>query len=620
MELLLRFRSPELARLGTQAVFQQAHNLDVAHHLDRLVLQQLEGVRRQWRALGPLAARIDYISVNISGTSVATAERLEGLIALLRTLRVDPELFRLELTETSAMNLAEGSDGMRSASQRLMEELRLRLLVDDFGSGLSNYRRLCEAWYDAIKLDLQLVRGIAVSFSLQTFVGSLIDAVHRLGKSVVAEGVEHHRDLEVLLRLGVDAVQGYLIARPMPWSELAGFLEASPWLDRDCVPRLQGRILAADQALQAPLMRPATDAPVLQAVPLERYVLEHWSTLRSFEEVLLRYVQELRGWGLEVLRFSLAFLPDREEVDCTQYIWFGHRPGEVETLRMQRDFLETTQHLQSVLHHIATRSCRYHLPLVEAEALPFPFLEELRSKGGTDYFGLRLASRGVSIPVLTICLQGPRRFTAQEMERIETMSSLLSLLFHAFECERASRLALLDPLTQLPNRRSFDSRIRAEAVASATTGLPMALLLVDIDRFKLVNDSLGHAYGDSCLNRVARLLSQQLHRHNDMVSRLGGEEFGVILANVQPDDAMAIAERLRQAVVAASIRHPDPINGVGLTVSLGVASWSPESQECLDVDALLQLADDCLYEAKRQGRDRVVAARLSLGATARPPA
>jgi diguanylate cyclase (GGDEF)-like protein len=205
------------------------------------------------------------------------------------------------------------------------------------------------------------------------------------------------------------------------------------------------------------------------------------------------------------------------------------------------------------------------------------------------------------------------------MERIETMSSLLSLLFHAFECERASRLALLDPLTQLPNRRSFDSRIRAEAVAAATTGLPMALLLVDIDRFKLVNDSLGHAYGDSCLNRVARLLSQQLHRHNDMVSRLGGEEFGVILANVQPEDALAIAERLRQAVVAASIRHPDPINGVGLTVSLGVASWSPQSQECLDVDALLQLADDCLYEAKRQGRNRVVAAQLNLGVTALPP-
>jgi diguanylate cyclase (GGDEF)-like protein len=95
-----------------------------------------------------------------------------------------------------------------------------------------------------------------------------------------------------------------------------------------------------------------------------------------------------------------------------------------------------------------------------------------------------------------------------------------------------------------------------------------------------------------------------------MVCRLGGEEFGVILSNVQPEDAVAIAERLRQAVVAASIRHPQPVNGAGLTVSLGVASWSSQAGECLNVDALLQLADDCLYSAKRQGRDRVVAARL----------
>ncbi len=613
LELLLRFRSPELQRLGTEAVFQRAHDLDVAHHLDALVLQQLEGVQRQWRALGPLAARVDYISVNISSTSVASTERQEALITMLRMQRVDPELFRLELTETAAMNVAEGCDSLRTASQRLIEELGLRIMVDDFGSGLSNYRRLCEAWYDAIKLDLQLVRGIAVSFRLQTFVGSLIEAVHGMGKTVVAEGVEHHRDLEALLRLGVDAVQGYLIARPMPWADLPAFLEASPWLDEACIARLQGQILESDRELQAPLLTPASGIPRLQPVPLERYVLEHWSRLRSFEEVVLRYVQELRGWGLEVLRLSLAFLPDREEVDCIQYIWHGNRPGDVQTLRMQRDFLETTQHLESVLHHIATRSRRYHLPLGDVQTLPFGFLEELRSKGGSDYFGLRLASRGVSIPVLSICLAGPRRFSAREMERIETMSSLLSLLFHAFECERASRLALLDPLTHLPNRRSFDSRIRAEAVAAVTTGLPLALLLVDIDRFKRVNDSLGHAYGDTCLNRVAGLLRQQLQRQNDMVSRLGGEEFGVILANVRPDDAVRIAERLRLAVDAAAIEHPAPINGKGLTVSLGVASWSPQAGEALEVDALLQLADDCLYEAKRQGRNRVAAARLHPG-------
>ena len=617
LELLLRFRPAELAALGTQAVFQRAEALNMAHRLDRLVLQRLGDVQRAWRELGDLSARIVYITVNISAASVATAKRQDALMALLRGQRIDPALFRLELTETAAMETMEESDSLRSTAQRLMDELKFRLIVDDFGSGLSNYRRLCEAWYDGIKLDLQLVDGISRSYRLQSFVGSLIEAVHGFGKTVVAEGVEQHRDLEVLLRLGVDALQGYLISRPMPWQKLVPFLRESPWLELDRLPRLQAELIESDRQLQEPLAPPpsaiAATGPVPVSMPLERYVLEHWSSLRSFEELVLLFVQELSAWGLEVLRLSLAFLPDQEEVDCSQYVWHSHRPGEVETLRMQRDFLETPQHRQSVLHHIVS-SCRlFRAQLADMGTGGFSFLEELLESGGTDYLGLRLASRGVSIPVLTICLTGGTRFSARQVERIETMSSLLSLLFHAFECERASRLALLDVLTQLPNRRSFDSRIRAERVAATTTGQPLTVLLVDIDRFKLINDSLGHAYGDQCLSRVAALLRQQLQRQSDMVARLGGEEFGVVLAQTDTAQAAAIAERLRQAVAAEAIRHPEPINGAGLTISLGAASWRPQEGELPALDPLLQLADDCLYEAKRQGRDRVVAALLPTG-------
>ena len=615
LELLLRFRPPELAALGTQAVFQRAEALNMAHRLDRLVLERLGHVQRAWRELGDLSARIVYITVNISAASVVTAKRQDALMALLRGQRIDPALFRLELTETAAMETMEESDSLRSTAQRLMDELKFRLIVDDFGSGLSNYRRLCEAWYDGIKLDLQLVDGISRSYRLQSFVGSLIEAVHGFGKTVVAEGVEQHRDLEVLLRLGVDALQGYLISRPMPWQQLVPFLRESPWLELDRLPRLQAEIIESDRQLQAPLDPPLSSIPASGPVsmPLERYVLEHWSSLRSFDELVLLFVQELSAWGLEVLRLSLAFLPDQEEVDCSQYVWHSHRPGEVETLRMQRDFLETPQHRQSVLQHIVS-SCRlFRAELADMDTAGFLFLDELRESGGSDYLGLRLAARGVSIPVLTICLTGGTRFSARQVERIETLSSLLSLLFHAFECERASRLALLDVLTQLPNRRSFDSRIRAERVAAITTGLPLTVLLVDIDRFKLINDSLGHAYGDQCLSRVAAVLSQQLQRQSDMVARLGGEDFGVVLAQTDTAQAAAIAERLRQAVASEAIRHPEPINGVGLTISLGVASWRPQEGELPALDPLLQLADDCLYEAKRQGRDRVVAALLPTG-------
>lgn len=617
LELLVRFRPPELAALGTGAVVHCAQQLDLAHRLDQLVLTRLAEVHQAWYALGPLRERIDYISVNLSAGSVASLVRLETLIALVQQQRLDATLFRFELAETAAMeDLPGGAHG--SVSQRLMEALAVPLLIDDFGSGLSNYRRLCEAWYDTIKLDLRLAQGIAASFRMQTFVGSLVQAVHGFGKTVVAEGVEQQCDLEMLLRLGVDAVQGYLIARPMPWHDLHTFLRESPWLEADCLAALGERIRQADAQIQAPLQRPAPTDTSLAPLPLERYVLQHWSSMRNFEEVMLCYLHELQSWHLDVLRLSLAFLPQQEEVDCHQFIWHASRPGAVQSLRMQRDFLETAQHRDSVLHHIATQTPQVRLALGEGDNGGYAFLEELRQQGGTDYLGLRLASRGVSTPVLSICLRGARRFGAAQVERIETLSNLLSLLFHAFECERASRLALLDPLTELPNRRSFDSRIRSDAVAAATSGKPLALVLIDIDRFKLVNDRLGHAYGDHCLNRVAALLHQQLPPSGGMVARLGGEEFGVVLADTPAPEAAAIAERMRQAVAQAAIDHPDPVNGLGLTISLGLASWTPQPGSRADLDALLQLADDCLYAAKREGRDRLV--REVLDSAPRDPA
>ncbi len=606
VELLVRFRPPELAALGTGGVVRCAEDLDLVHRLDQLVLQRLAGVRQAWQELGPLAERIAYISVNISAGSVATIQRQDALISLVRELRIDPSLFRFELSETAAMEDLQGLDATRSVSQRLIEELEVRLLVDDFGSGLCNYRRLCEAWYDTIKLDLQLVRGIAGSFRMQTFVGSLIQAVHGLGKTVVAEGVETHRDLEELVRLGVDAVQGYLVAKPLPWDALVPFLRESAWLGADCLPAISARIQEGDARIRAPLLKAPEAVSAVAPVPLERYVLSHWSSMRNFEEVLLCYLRELQNWNLDLLRLSFAFLPDQEEVDCSQFIWHVTRPGEIQSMRMQRDFLQTAQHRGSVLHHIASREPLFRLRLGDAEQSTFAFLEELRLQGGSDYLGLRLSSRGISTPVLSICLRGGSHFSDEQVERIEALSNLLSLLFHAFECERASRLALLDPLTDLPNRRSFDSRIRAEAVAAATTGRPLALVLIDIDRFKLINDSLGHAYGDTCLGRVAAVLRGQLPHGGSLVARLGGEEFGVVLADTGANDAAAIAERLRRAVAEVAIDHPAPVNGRGLTISLGMASWTPQGEASLDLDALLQLADDCLYAAKREGRDRLV--------------
>src|SRR5690606_26683429 len=111
-----------------------------------------------------------------------------------------------------------------------------------------------------------------------------------------------------------------------------------------------------------------------------------------------------------------------------------------------------------------------------------------------------------------------------------------------------AKLSVTDPLTKLHNRRYFDETLQAELSRAVRTGQPLALILVDIDHFKAINDTYGHLVGDECLKLVASTLRQVVHRSADLVARYGGEEFAVVLPGIAPDDATEMANRLRQAI------------------------------------------------------------------------
>lgn len=165
--------------------------------------------------------------------------------------------------------------------------------------------------------------------------------------------------------------------------------------------------------------------------------------------------------------------------------------------------------------------------------------------------------------------------------------------------EEVERLSLTDPLTQLPNRRHFDA-IMAHELESAVRGdAPVAVLLLDLDRFKAINDTHGHPQGDVLLQQVAATLSQNA-RAADVIARWGGEELAVLAADTDLDGAAELAERLRRAV--AEMTPPDGLPGV--TLSAGVAEWRA-GESAAD---LVGRADQALYRAKEKGRNRVVAA------------
>ena len=156
------------------------------------------------------------------------------------------------------------------------------------------------------------------------------------------------------------------------------------------------------------------------------------------------------------------------------------------------------------------------------------------------------------------------------------------------------QLAERDGLTGLINHRAFHLRLAHEVEHSARVGTSMSLLLIDLDHFKEVNDQYGHLAGDEVLRRVAVVLSE-VAREGDVVARVGGEEFCVLLPNTPGIGARLPAERVRSAV--ATLRDPVP-----LTVSIGVSSFPDDATTARD---LFERADEAMYEAKRRGRNRV---------------
>jgi diguanylate cyclase (GGDEF)-like protein len=167
--------------------------------------------------------------------------------------------------------------------------------------------------------------------------------------------------------------------------------------------------------------------------------------------------------------------------------------------------------------------------------------------------------------------------------------------------------SVVDPLTRLLNRKALENRVAELSQQSLTADAPVGLVYCDIDHFKEVNDTVGHACGDEILVRVAELIRDQL-RAFELAYRTGGEEFLIVLPGVGLRDTADLAERLRAAVA----RHPFP-RSVAMTMSCGAAASGPESR--FDFDALWASADEALYRAKRDGRNRV---SLAPGADRRP--
>jgi diguanylate cyclase (GGDEF)-like protein len=176
--------------------------------------------------------------------------------------------------------------------------------------------------------------------------------------------------------------------------------------------------------------------------------------------------------------------------------------------------------------------------------------------------------------------------------------------------DRLEQLASLDGLTNLYNRRRFDEMLNLEWKRSQRSQAPLSLIMVDIDYFKLFNDTYGHTDGDQCLKDVAYALQNCLKRPADIIARYGGEEFVALLPETDEEGAEILAYKMRDAVETLKIPHMNSKVSEFVTISLGVATTFPH----MGIDplkALLNSADTALYKSKKNGRNKVISHKLS---------
>jgi diguanylate cyclase (GGDEF)-like protein len=205
-----------------------------------------------------------------------------------------------------------------------------------------------------------------------------------------------------------------------------------------------------------------------------------------------------------------------------------------------------------------------------------------------------------------------RREVADDLATYAYIAVSTTIVFSGFgaligrQADRLAALATTDPLTALSNARAYRVRIREEFARAARYRQPLSLLAIDVDRLKHVNDDYGHHSGDEMLNHVAAAIRNGL-RQSDLGARIGGDEFAVVAPNTNQGSALTLAERLRALVVEGNGRTP----AHGATVSIGISTFDP-TRDASDEPWLMRSADAALYQAKREGGNRIACAGLQV--------
>ncbi|MDX1582219.1 MAG: sensor domain-containing diguanylate cyclase [Thermoanaerobaculia bacterium] len=383
-----------------------------------------------------------------------------------------------------------------------------------------------------------------------------------------------------------------------------------------------GLLLFASLSLLVPLRIRRRQAELREEVHQRTIELERLTRLTAaineavtVEEVLDHLYENFSGI-LPYDRIGLALLDEDRIV--LRAVWSR---GKSEAIGIDRGYeapLKKSSTLQETLDSGRPRLIRN----LERYLEQHPDSESTRrilKEGIRSSLTCPLRARGVPVGFIFFSSFEPDIYDESHAAFLEQISGHLSLIvdksrLHDDLIETKSRLemanrelerlARIDPLTGLANRRAFDETLGGEWRRARRSGKPLTLIMIDVDHFKSFNDRFGHRVGDECLRKIADALSRTMQRASDLVARYGGEEMAVVLPNCTLEEGLALAERVRRKVERLDEGDGDA-DRYRVTISAGVATSVPDQDH--DSDLLVQQADEALYEAKRRGRNNVTA-------------
>lgn len=634
MEALIRWQHPGLGLIVPDRFIPLAEETGLICAIGEWVLRTACLQHRAWRLAGFVPIKM---AVNMSARQLQQLDLVSKIAQILCDTQMEPYYLELEITESTAMQEIDRTiDTLRQ-----IEEMGIQIAIDDFGIGYSCLKSLKDFPIHILKIDRSFVQDLATNPSDAAIAKAIVALGQGLNLKVLVEGVETQEQLEFLRSIGCKAAQGYLLSRPLSSTQAVislllnrpqtADLPAKQQLGEALQPNLTvvaeehiaekifsstyldlsvDKSLAAIQQemLQKMLEYEHLKEELKQQAKREKLVSEISHKIRqslNINDILNTTVTEVRhflqadrvmlyrfdpNWSGEVVVESVAMkclsiLGEKIDDPCFRdnYVKF-YRQGRIKAI----DDVSQAGLAQCYLNLLALYHVKANL------VVPVIYQEKL--------WGLLIAHQ----------CQRTRQWRQLEISLLSQLATQAAIAIHQGELysqlEKANQelqqLSVRDGLTQVANRRRFDRYLAQEWQSSMLLQSFLSLILCDVDFFKAFNDSYGHLAGDSCLQEIAKAISNAIERPADLVARYGGEEFAVILPNTRREDAIGLAEKIRQQVKNLAIPHGRS-NYQYVTLSLGIACCIPNPKS--SVKNLIAAADTALYKAKQEGRDRSIA-------------